>query len=153
MLRFYSLFIFLLSVSVVGSAQTIFDSIPVADSLITKDSIVVGRDSFYKVNAESISKRPVHVDLIWQTINDKSLQEQILQQHPYFNFNAKAVSIDSGKKEFQGKELLFYILTALVITFALLKLAFAKYFNDLLRVFFRTTLKQRQIKEQLIQTP
>ena len=30
---------------------------------------------------------------------------------------------------------------------------FAKYFNDLFRVFFRTTLKQRQIKEQLMQTP
>jgi hypothetical protein len=39
------------------------------------------------------------------------------------------------------------------MVFALLKLGFAKYFNDLFRVFFRTTLKQRQIKEQLIQTP
>ena len=37
--------------------------------------------------------------------------------------------------------------------FALLKMGFAKYFNDLFRVFFRTTLKQRQIKEQLMQTP
>jgi hypothetical protein len=30
--------------------------------------------------------------------------------------------------------------------------AFAKYFNDLFRVFFRTTLKQKQIREQLLQS-
>ncbi|MEO7394662.1 MAG: DUF4271 domain-containing protein, partial [Chitinophagaceae bacterium] len=35
----------------------------------------------------------------------------------------------------------------------LLRRAFPKYFSDLFRLFFRTTLKQRQIKEQLMQTP
>jgi hypothetical protein len=40
-----------------------------------------------------------------------------------------------------------------MLVFALLKQAFGKYFNDLFRVFFRTTMKQRQIREQLMQTP
>jgi len=155
LLRFYSLFIFLLTVSILGSAQTIIDSIPIAgvDSLIAKDSFVVKKDSQMVLNGDSISKRPVFADSLWQFVNDMPLQEQILKRHPFFKFNARAVSLSSDKKQFQGKEPLFYVITAVVIVFALLKLAFAKYFNDLLRVFFRTTLKQRQIKEQLIQTP
>ena len=155
LLRFYSLFIFLLSVSIVGSAQAVIDSanIPALDSLIPKDTIVFVKDSLIKLNGDSVSKRPVFADSMWQFNRDIPLKRQILSRHPYFNFNVKAAPLISGKKEFQGKEVLFYVITALVIIFALLKLAFAKYFNDLLRVFFRTTLKQRQIKEQLIQTP
>lgn len=81
------------------------------------------------------------------------LQEQILRQHPFFNFTTRPVVAPSDIKKFQGKEVLFYVLVLLVIIFALLKLVFSKYFNDLFRVFFRTTMKQRQIKEQLMQTP
>jgi hypothetical protein len=44
-------------------------------------------------------------------------------------------------------------LVFLLIVFAVLKTAFSKYFADLFRLFFRTTLKQRQIKEHLVQTP
>ena len=155
LLRFYSLFIFLLSVSIVGSAQAVIDSanIPAIDTSIIKGSMVVEKDSIIVLNGDSVSKRPVFADLMWQFNRDIPLKRQILSRHPYFNFNVKAAPLISGKKEFQGKEVLFYVITALVIIFALLKLAFAKYFNDLLRVFFRTTLKQRQIKEQLIQTP
>lgn len=56
-------------------------------------------------------------------------------------------------KIFEGKEPEFYFIIFLLILFGLLKLAFAKYYNDLQRVFFRTTLKQRQISEQLVQSP
>ena len=155
LLQFYSLFIFLLSVSVVGSAQNIIDSsnIPSVESLPAKDSIVDKKDTLVYMNGDSVSKRPAYGDSLWHFVNDIPLKAQILNRHPYFNFNVRAISLSFDKKEFQGKELLFYVITALVIAFALLKLAFAKYFNDLLRVFFRTTLKQRQIKEQLIQTP
>ena len=44
-------------------------------------------------------------------------------------------------------------MVGLLLIFAFLKQAFAKYFNDLFRLFFRTTLKYRQIREQLMQTP
>ena len=55
-------------------------------------------------------------------------------------------------KTFIGKELLFYYLVLLLILFGLLRRAFAKYFYDLFRVFFKTTLKQRQTQEQLLQS-
>jgi hypothetical protein len=52
-----------------------------------------------------------------------------------------------------GKEILFYGMVFLVMLFALVRLSFSKYFTDLFRLFFRTTLKQRQLSEQLVQAP
>ena len=60
---------------------------------------------------------------------------------------------EGNKKSFTGKEWLFYYLILLLIIFGLIRRAFAKYFYDLFRVFFRTTLKQRQTQEQLLQSP
>jgi hypothetical protein len=63
------------------------------------------------------------------------------------------VVLNSDIKRFEGKEVLFYTLIGLLLFFALLKTVFAKYVTDLFRLFFRRTLKQRQITEQLSQTP
>lgn len=52
-----------------------------------------------------------------------------------------------------GKEYLFYLLVFIFIAFAVLRRVFPKYFSDLFRLFFRTTLKQRQLRDQLMQTP
>lgn len=147
------LFFILFSVSILGSAQDIDSTIiPVADSTGNVDS-VINKDSLNQPKRDSVSKRPPATSIQWQAVNGIPLQEQVLQQHPYFNFNTRAISLHSERKQFHGKELLFYVITALVLIFALLRLAFFKYFNDLFRVFFRTTMKQRQIKEQLMQTP
>ena len=83
----------------------------------------------------------------------KNFIEQAYKKNPFFGFGASPVFVKSDKKEFEGKELLFYSLIALMLFFAFIKLAFPKYLADLFRVAFRTTLKQRQIGEQLIQTP
>jgi len=156
LLRFIYLFIFLLSVSLPGSAQSGIDTTihPATDSVLVIDSNLYKKDSaIVQSMSDSVSKKPIGTDTLWQAISDMPLQQQILERHPYFNFVAEAISVRSDRKEFKGKELLFYVIIALVIIFALFKLAFAKYFTDLFRVFFRTTLKQRQIKEQLMQTP
>jgi Domain of unknown function (DUF4271) len=67
--------------------------------------------------------------------------------------DTKGIPLSDSLKKFNGKEFMFYLLVFLLIVFAILKRAFPKYFNDMFRLFFRTTLKQRQIREQLIQTP
>jgi len=53
----------------------------------------------------------------------------------------------------QGKEILFYAFVGLLLFLAIIRQLFPKYFNDLFRLFFRTTLKQRHLSEQLTQTP
>lgn len=122
-----------------------------ADSTLLQDTVVRSLDTSFFSTGDSVSKRPT--DTLWKVSDQLPLQDQVLQRHPYFRFNVKPVAMQSELRQYQGKERLFYVVIFLLIIFGLLKLGFAKYFGDLLRVFFRTTLKQRQIKEQLIQTP
>ena len=94
-------------------------------------------------------------DTTWISIalSYKNLNDQLFNQNAFFDFSSPPVAIRSDKKEFHGKELLFYTLIALLLFFAFIRMSFPKYLLDLFRVAFRTTLKQRQISEQLIQTP
>ncbi|MFI5132904.1 MAG: DUF4271 domain-containing protein [Chitinophagales bacterium] len=127
------------------------DTLPEVHTVINKDSLPAAQIT------DSVSKRPKH-DSAWLmnpeiSFSVQEFNRQVLQRHPYFGFRSAPVNIYSVRKEFKGKELLFYMLIFLLLFFAFLKKIFPKYFNDLFRLFFRTTLKQRQIREQLMQTP
>ncbi|TMI87939.1 MAG: DUF4271 domain-containing protein [Bacteroidetes bacterium] len=98
------------------------------DSLHFKDSLRV-IDSLRSVQVPDSLKR---------NLSGRQVPVQILKE--------------GDKKVFHGKEYLFYYMIFLFILFGLLRRAFAKYFYDLFRVFFKTTLKQRQTQEQLLQS-
>lgn len=117
----------------------------VDSSVLAIDSAAFVRDTMSFIPSQYLF-HPSFVDSI-------PFNVQIQRQYPYFDFQSKPVAVNSQIRIFHGKEPLFYSMVALLLMFALLKLAFAKYFADLFRVFFRTTMKQRQIREQLMQTP
>ena len=140
-------FIFLSAFATAQVADTTEQLIPQVDADTLKiDSIPP------IIQADSIIPNPIK-SRSWEPDTAFSISYQILQQHPYFGFRATPVVINAGLKEFHGKELIFYVLIGYLLLFAILRQAFSKYFSDLFRLFFRTTLKQRQIREQLIQTP
>jgi hypothetical protein len=124
--------------------------------------VTVQRDSTIKrapvqdFMKDSVSRRP-RTDTGWKIQNNwaslEAITGEIFSHHPWMGFNSRPETNYSARKTFQGKEVYFYIIIALLLVFAILRNAFSKYFNDLFRVFFRTTLKQRQIREQLMQTP
>lgn len=107
--------------------------------------------------APAITKKPLQ-DTGWEInfsvpASSPAFTWQVLRHHPYFGFKTKPTSPTTQNiKQFAGKELLFYLLVFLLIIFGFLRNAFPKYFSDLFQLFFRTTLKQRQIREQLMQT-
>src|SRR5438105_4494823 len=72
--------------------------------------------------------------------------------HPFFTFT-NPVHLTVTVKQWQGKEVIFYTLIALLIFFAIIRNGFDRYISDLFKIFFRTTVRQRQIKDQLIQSP
>jgi hypothetical protein len=117
------------TIRITDSTRVIRPTILHIDSLQLKDSVRI-KDSLQLIQqaADSIQKK----------VTEKQLPVQILK--------------DGEKKIFTGKEYLFYYLIILFILFGLLRRAFAKYFYDLFRVFFKTTLKQRQTQEQLLQS-
>jgi hypothetical protein len=52
-----------------------------------------------------------------------------------------------------SKDSLFYLIVAILFYFALIRIFYEKYFSNLLTLFFRVSLRQQQIREQVLQTP
>lgn len=133
-------------------------TMPVADSMVRQDTIVVKDTTTPLRTSDSVSKRPV-MDSGWVipagiSFSSPRFSWEVLRHHPYFNFSSPPLFLPASiLRKIAGKELLFYLLLFLLIIFAILRRAFPKYFGDLFRLFFRTTLKQRQIRDQLMQTP
>lgn len=160
--RILFLFLAFVTSTEIVSAQTdsghvpLKDTLPVTDTpaIIHKDSLAVAqKDSLAGIQTkDSVSKKPLS-NATWKINPGLPISYQLLQHHPFFGFGSKPVVIHSDLKVFKGKEALFYALIGLLLAFALLRQAFPKYFNDLFRLLFRTTLKQKQIREQLMQTP
>ncbi len=110
------------------------------------------------------SRRPLY-DTGWvfpdKRLSGQRLQWEIMQHHPFFRYRPArpGATLFTGERaggeirRANGKESFFYSLLFLIMLFALLRRSFPKYFTDLFRLFFRTTLKERQISEQLMQTP
>ncbi|ULQ56310.1 DUF4271 domain-containing protein [Flavihumibacter rivuli] len=82
-----------------------------------------------------------------------STYEKVLGQNPYFNFDGKPVIRTMVEKRVNDKDSLFYLLAGLLLLLALVKALFGKYFSNLFAVFFRASLKQKQMREQLLQNP
>jgi hypothetical protein len=116
------------------------------------DTPVINADTTGTTYSDSVSRKPWNLGQTWSIDKALPFYWQILRHHPYFDFSAVAVSIPSNVRKVQGKEVMFYTMMGLLLVFALLKQGFGKYFNDLFRVFFRTSMKTRQIREQLMQT-
>jgi len=77
----------------------------------------------------------------------------VLKINPYYNFFGSPENRLSGERVASGKEALFYLLAGLLLFFALIKSLFNKYVSNLLGLVFRGSLRQKQIREQLLQTP
>jgi hypothetical protein len=148
---------------VIASAQNA-DSIPKKNDSTRTISRPPVRDSLRRFNtikpAESLKKDSSifqSLDTSWKKAAAKyspiSLLEQLIKGNQFLAPLSKPVAIETDKKIFKGKEDFFYSIVALLLFFAFVKNAFPKYLNDLFRVAFRRTLKQRQLGEQLVQTP
>ncbi|MEO5946966.1 MAG: DUF4271 domain-containing protein [Chitinophagaceae bacterium] len=129
---------------------------------VPPDTLIVSNmDSTIKIHSlpqsDSVSRRQV-IDSSWLvqqvSVSSPAFRWQVLKRSAYFDFKTRPITKEvSSIKTFKGKEFIFYLLIFLLIVFAVLRQLFPKYFSDLYMLFFRTTLKQTQIREQLMQTP
>jgi hypothetical protein len=79
--------------------------------------------------------------------------QAVLASHRWYKFFEKPVSRQVELRNTESKDDLFYFLCGLVIYFTIIKLAFGKYLSNLLTLFFRVTMRQQQLRDQLLQTP
>ena len=118
------------TLSVRDSNAILLDTIPQADTTVVQDTL------------QPVIFTPVY----------RRFDTALYTQHPYFKFD-KPVRYLTTKKEWQSKDMFFYLSIGLLLLFAFIRNAFGRYLNDLFKLFFRTTVKQRQVKEQLLQSP
>lgn len=108
--------------------------VPLADT-VSQDSLI--KDSLFKRDILEFGKK---------------IDTGIYNAHPFYGFKnpTRRIAIERQSK---GKEGFFYSIVALLLFFAIAKNNFSRYLDDLFKVFFRTTLKQRQTREQLMSAP
>jgi hypothetical protein len=79
--------------------------------------------------------------------------KRVLSINSYFNFLGKFVAQPFEPHKANSKDSLFYLLVGILFYFALIRIFFEKYFSNLMTLFFRVSLRQQQIREQVLQTP
>lgn len=82
----------------------------------------------------------------------RSFQEA-LRNNPYYNFFGKPIVLQERERNANDKDTMFYFLAGLLFYFALVKLFFSKYVDNIMTLFFRVTMRQNQLRDQLLQTP
>ena len=79
--------------------------------------------------------------------------KRVLATNPYFNFLGDPLVIRTEIHESKSYTQLFYFLIGLLSYFGLIKVAFGKYLSNLFTLFFRVSMRQQQIREQVLQAP
>ena len=143
----FFLFVFLFTASLYSQQPDTMQ--PANDSLaVVIDSSAASKDSVLTI-ADSViikqSQAPSLSEKYKQKLNE------ILNQNTYLNSSSKPVAaINDERKDVSGDGI-FYILLFAVAMLGYLRFIYTRYFNNLFRVFFNTSLRQSQLTDQLLQ--
>jgi hypothetical protein len=79
--------------------------------------------------------------------------QDLLKANSNYPFGKNAVSLVVEKRTTVGQEGVFYFVVALILYIALMRLFFSKYISTMFTLFFRATMRQQQLREQMLQSP
>ena len=117
------------------------DTTKINDSISKADSIVHLTANTPKIPAITPTiKRPVD-----------SFYLKLLN-NPFLKTTAKPAYLVINEREPHSKDEIFYLLLGLLLFLAFIKLVFSRYFRNLFRLFFQATFRQKQTREQLLQS-
>jgi hypothetical protein len=116
--------------------------LPVVDTIARRDTIIK-RDT---VLVAKVHQGPEPAGWPYPAI-----MFEVFSKHPFYKINEPPTTKQILRRTVDDKDWAFYLFAALLLILGFYKLYFAKYFNDLQRLFFNTTLKQKQIREQMVQ--
>ncbi len=72
-------------------------------------------------------------------------------RHPYLGFDKTPVYMLMKARTTESKDTVFYLLAGLLFFVGFTKLLFPKYFQNTFRLFFQTSFRQKQTRDQLLQ--
>jgi spore maturation protein SpmA len=74
----------------------------------------------------------------------------VFRNHPWCNVLAPATRVRMLERQRAPTDWVFYLFSFLCLFLGFIRIAFPKYLQDLFRVFFNTSLRGKQIREQLL---
>ncbi|MBA4167838.1 MAG: DUF4271 domain-containing protein [Chitinophagaceae bacterium] len=100
-----------------------------------------------------ISANTFAQDSVKETVPEFQNVQKIFMSNRSYNFYGMPVSLIIETRKEQNNEGIFYYVLGLILYIALVRLIFYKYVSTLFTLFFRATLRQQQLREQLLQSP
>ena len=108
------------------------------------------------VNTDSLKPRLLSDSLELSRVTDTLVK--VVSIRPVFklknlllNSDATPVSFSVQFKKVPDKDSIFYLIAGIVLLLAFFKYLYSRYFTNLIRVFFNTSLRQSQLTDQLLQ--
>ena len=130
---FFGLFIFIFSASLCAQ---------------NADTAVYSKDSVKTLPIADSAGSVKKTDSVKTVIADT---QAFVLKNKLLNSNAEPVSLAVQLKRAKSRDTFFYLIAGLVLLLACLKYFYSRYFTNLFRVFFNTSLRQNQITDQLLQ--
>ncbi len=77
--------------------------------------------------------------------------QELIKTHPYFNLDGEPERLVIEERLIENSDGIFYFVIGLIFYIALMRLVFYKYMSTMFTLFFRATLRQQQLREQMVQ--
>ncbi len=118
---------------------------------IQQDSLQLNVDSF-SLSADSVQTDSLQAVIPVTSVKrtDTSTYAKYLT-HPYLPLTQKPMFMISDFRERRTLDDLFYLLMGVLLLVAFIRSAFPRYFKNLFVLFFQTSLRQKQTRDQLLQ--
>ena len=124
---------------------------PQKDTLsLQKDSAQVTVDSVIAASLDStLPKKDSIPPSASNSYND--LMQRTFNESRFLNVSGPPAAAVSKERPASPVTVIFYVLLAVVLLLGCLRFFYTRYFNNLFRVFFNTSLRQSQLTDQLLQ--
>jgi hypothetical protein len=132
--------------------------------LVVKDTIVnVAKDSLQETDSLQLALAQTRRDsLLADSVRRAALPKPYVvfkdtstyrkyQVHPYLPMHRPALYMLINYHQPQSKDELFYLMAGVIFIMAFIRLTFSKYFRNLFLLFFQTSIRQKQTRDQLLQ--
>jgi len=106
--------------------------------------------AFNKVHADSLVGDSGKSIVNTNVETYQSRLNKILAANKFINLG-KSNTYIIKRKHSKGKEFLFYLVSIIILLFGLFKIFYSRYFDNIFRVFFNTSLRQNQLTDLLLQ--
>jgi hypothetical protein len=97
--------------------------------------------------ADTVNK--IAAQMLTQANNDSAYKKFMIQ--PYLPTAAKPVWMIIDYKQKESKDMFFYLLLSIIAFLAFIRMVFPKFYKALFELFFQTSMRQKQYRDQLQQ--